>query len=371
MNNQQLTHYKHPKSNRSANHVAPPISSLRDPSTFGPPPVRHVGTRSPAAGTSAAASPTFPNASREDITAPPAPPPRHYLNNTTGLSATKLYPPPPPPVRRHGAEAVGSNFDRAPATTEPAPPKPPPRKTGPSPPSLPSRANTPSSPSINQGGGGGAIQRLSAAGISVPALGIGIGNTKQSSAAPSSASRAGPVEGGTGTAAQPAAKSGFMNSLQSRFSSSRAEPPSSPQSGNAKGTSFDQKISALRTGAALHRDPKSVSASDVWAAASTANNFRQRHGHQVSAGLGTAGNLYGKYGAPQVDRSGDGGVGGDERGSGNAQKQITSAAALLAKTKKAAPPPPPKKHPMGGMGGHKDGGTPPPVPFETRPRFSS
>ncbi|KAI8950889.1 hypothetical protein F4801DRAFT_315399 [Xylaria longipes] len=178
-------------------HVATPRSSLRDPSSFGPPP-KHVAaygrtTQTQPATGPAASSYTPTQSSAADPAAsrvygsvqpyqaqhvaeeePPAEP-RPYRVDTTGLSTSHL---PPPPTR----SGSGARSPQSPVAYSPAPtakPKAPPSL----PPRLPPRSgNSTPSPTIaseqaasrghlNQG----AIDRLGAAGISVPGFGIGGG----------------------------------------------------------------------------------------------------------------------------------------------------------------------------------------------------
>lgn len=326
-------------------HVARPITSLPDPKSFGPPP-RRTGSPSVApppplsrpASTSSATTPYRPPTSAQQPSPtedePPAPP-KQYRIDTTGLSTSNL---PPPPIRRDGT----GNY--APPTTssyKPAPPALPPRlppRNISSPPALPTRSASPSANTntdpvaLNQG----AISRLGAAGISVPGLGIGSKPTSSSE----------PVEA-------PA-----LNSLQSSFSRLRTSESPATAAAPAQGTTIEQKRAALKTAAAFRQDPNSVSFVDARSAASTANNFRQRHGEQVVSGLSTAGSLYGKYGGQVGQRQEGGGNNGSVVG------QAMSAAAVLGK-KKPPPPPPPKNLPVfrGGSGAE----TPPPIPVATRP----
>lgn len=58
---------------------------------------------------------------------------------------------------------------------------------------------------------------------------------------------------------------------------------------------MQQKQDALRTASNFHKDPSSISLSDARATASTANNFRERHGEQVAAGGRWAGAMNKKY----------------------------------------------------------------------------
>ncbi|KAK2071778.1 hypothetical protein P8C59_006175 [Phyllachora maydis] len=282
---------------RDTNHQARPLSSLKDPSSFGPPP-RHVNAGS-------AITP---------INSSPYQPP----TTTTGLDAVDL---PPPPARRDGPER----------NIMPPPPNcPAPSIVTPGPPKLPPRPPPRSDGILNQG----AMNRLGAAGISVPGLGIG---------------KSAPGSGGSN--AQP-------NGLKSRFSKLGLSAPSATPSGSSSapssGTTFAQKQAAFKTVTALHKDPSSVSLADARAAASTANDFRQRHGEQVAAGLRTANHLNEKYAVAGRVAAVTGG---------------TSDGALAAK-KKPPPPPPPKKNP--GLASHsqkRSGDEPPPIPMATRPQF--
>lgn len=178
-----------------------------------------------------------------------------------------------------------------------------------------------------------------------------------------------------------------MNELQNRFSKlgksslggsgGTANPPPT------EGTTMEQKQAALRTASNFHKDPSSVSMSDARGAASTFNNFRQRHGDQVAAGARSANNLNQKYGVAdklggfaaaggqaQVGRQEEGVVGGGGSGSGPVSPGM---AGVLGKKK--PPPPPPKKKP--GLGGPPpppgpsggDDGAPPPIPLSTRPNW--
>lgn len=294
-------------------HVAMPISSLRDPASFAPPP-RHYAT-----GGSMAPPPPRPSQNRPAITAGPGysteeeaaeeAPSRPYRVDTTGLSTAHL---PPPPGRGGGA---GTRSPLPATGAKPPPPKLPPRlpprstpspSTGSTSPALtppPPRNPIAADKYLNQS----SLSRLSAAGVSVSGLGIG------SSSSPS----------------------------QSSPSSPRPPPPP------AAGTTFAQKQAAVQTASAFSRDPRSVSLSDARAAASTADSFRRRHGDQVAAGLRAA----------------------DQASPGSSGAAGAAAAGFLAKKKPAPPPPPPKKKPEWAAGAAAQDGAPPPVPMGTKPRF--
>ncbi|KAK4156029.1 hypothetical protein C8A00DRAFT_31079 [Chaetomidium leptoderma] len=223
-------------------------------------------------------------------------------------------------------------------------------------------------PGPGQGGGGGylnqsALTRLGEAGISVP--GLGITPTAKGSAAPPPPPPPRSPSGNTTTITP-----SHMSELQSRFSQFKTPSFSSSSSSGEGGTSgggttFAQKQAALRTAAALRENPRSVSLSDMRAAAGTAENFRQRHGGEVAGGLRAASELQGRFG-------GVGGSGGD----------IGAAVMVAAKKKKPPPPPPPKKKAglslvgsgslgqgQGQRGGGGDDDEPPPIPMATRPQF--
>ncbi|KAK3356942.1 hypothetical protein B0T25DRAFT_142435 [Lasiosphaeria hispida] len=343
-------------------HVSQPLTSLRDPSSFGPPP-RRVGTGSSGRIDSPPPPPsrTSSNTSYSSQQDPPcsgqpphceeeAPPSRPYRADTTGLSTTHLPPPPrrdgilPPPPLPSGRPTPPSLPPRLPPRSNAASPTLPTRPTPP--PEAVSSIVQPSK--LNQS----AINRLGAAGISVPALGIGSRQPASPPPLPPARSSAAPTA--TNNPSQ-------LNELQSRFSrlsSSESTPPD-------QGTTMDQKRAALQTAAALRQNPSSVSASDAMAAASTFNNFRQRHGEQVAAGVRSANSLQEKYGGQITMHDNDdtsrARSGGQEQG-----RQVVAAAAGFI-GKKKPPPPPPKKFFTNPRGG--DDPPPPPVPLATRPQF--
>ena len=149
-----------------------------------------------------------------------------------------------------------------------------------------------------------------------------------------------------------------------------------------------EKQAALRTASNFHKNPSSVSFSDAKAAASTANNFRQRHGDQVAAAA-TSANDFRQRHSEQIGKGAQAasslgqrfGVGLGPTKQGVANQANTSQgeraeasplgqfAAGLAKKKPAPPPPPPKKKPGLTPVPVDDGDAPPPVPLSTRPKF--
>lgn len=202
-------------------HVSQPLSSLKDPSAFGPPP-RHINYH----GAGALPNETTPDRrgmgaplsqeqidyqnyqqqqaieAEEEAAQKPAPPPVPYRVNTTGLSTNNL---PPPPVRRLDSPSSGSSASSKPKGPA-VPPRVPPRNDSPAtstPPPPPYSATTPSASQgyVNQE----ATSRLSNAGVSVPALGI----EEQNGSSYTSTARS------------------KMNDLQSRFSQMRTDSGSS------------------------------------------------------------------------------------------------------------------------------------------------
>lgn len=264
--------------------------------------------------------------------------------NTTGLRTDHL---PPPPGRRDGAD--GRSPDAAPATmpigraaktqAKPAPGLPP---------RLPARSPAPAPPprddpaQLNQG----AVDRLGSAGVSVPGFGIG-GNKSQ------------------------------MNELQNKFSKLNTKTDTGATAVPAQGTTWAEKRAALDTASKFQKDPSSISLSDAKAAASTANNFRQRHGEQVAAGLKTANSVNQKYGVADKVGGFASKVQGNQDGQAQQQQQQQSQGAALLNVaaglskKKPPPPPPAKKASLAGnkTAAGRDDDTPPPVPMSTRPNF--
>lgn len=294
-------------------HVSRPLATLKDPSSFGPPPKNvnyHGGAALPneitphRGGLGAPLSQTqiaearsntgSPRPQEEEVPAKPPPPSLPYRADRTGLRTDNL---PPPPVHRNLQQTS------SPSTTQP---KLPPR--------LPSRQNTaPASPSvveppppsydavapqpptssyINQN----AVSSLSRAGVSVP--GFGIGKTEPN---PWKDQRSQSQSTGTGQ----------LSELQSRFarmqsptqetgvtsvtsSQSQPEPQSMP--------SWKQSQSAFQTAQNLRTNPQSVSLADAQSAAQTAGQaqrsasaFKEKHADSIAKGQARAKALDQKY----------------------------------------------------------------------------
>lgn len=405
------------KSDDSSTHVARPINSLTDPSTFAPPPTRR--------GTGLAAAPAPTSEKRTVVAAPSryqdprgpkvAPPPKvssspqpqqqqqigyqrqdsglsvgsgrgtgspaqhgygdpeeeeavprgPYRANTTGLSTDHL---PKPPGRRDGANGMSPPPVPPPPSYNTAlshPQQPPPTAAmKPSlPPRLPARTNaggTPPPPPPQS-------RRPAAPEPSSNMLNQGaiarLGNAGVS--VPGLG-----IGGGSGASPsppppprQPSAGGGaHLGELQNRFS--KLNTSTSSESPPAGGTTWAQKQAALKTASAMHKDPSSISVGDARAAAGVAGNFQQRHGEQVAS-------LNQKYGVANK-------IGGLVGGSGSQQGSTAMSTPASPVSgfagKKKPPPPPPKKKP--GLGGgaaplptREEEDVPPPIPLATRPTF--
>ncbi|KAK4545373.1 hypothetical protein LTR36_003553 [Oleoguttula mirabilis] len=238
------------------NHQSSPLTSLRDPDSFGPPPKHNAyyGSNAAAASPSQPAAPTGGLGSpvpaprprqQEAVEEEPRRPPEPYRKDTSGLRTDNL---PKPPVRRAngGAESPARTASPSlpPRTASPSlPPRQTPslpaRQATKPPPSLPPRmtehpdeftppppptygeatSRSPEAGMINQG----AANRLAQAGVSVPGFGIG---------APSAPSQ---------SPATPSAPQ--LSELQQRFSrmNAGAQSQTSPAQSSAAGSAAAHK----------------------------------------------------------------------------------------------------------------------------------
>ncbi|MCJ1397291.1 hypothetical protein MMC11_000483 [Xylographa trunciseda] len=294
------------------NHQSRPLAALQDPESFGPPPKNlryYGGAAEPEAmtpGRSGAGDIVHTDQNRsihhgagsaryagqQEQEAPPPSVP--FRIDSTGLSTRNL---PKPPTRHtepgDRMEASGVAAARKPKPS--LPPRLPPRQNSASSqesfsPASPRLATSthpraPQQSMLNQG----AINRLGAAGVSVPGFGIGAASE---SANPWNDEPINMVDNTTGPAPKTAPDMNELHSRFSKMSSSFTTPPESP----SQGTTFAEKQAALKTASSFRNDPSSVSFSDAKNAASTANNFRERHGDQVAAGWQSASGLNKKYG---------------------------------------------------------------------------
>ncbi|KAL2074335.1 hypothetical protein VTL71DRAFT_8113 [Oculimacula yallundae] len=369
----------------SDEHISRPLHTLKDPSAFGPPPKNvhyHGGAALPnqttpdTGGWGATLSRDEIRAKQEakeeeerreaEEAAKPKGPPVPYRKDTTGLSTAHL---PPPPGRKDGADGrtpVPADKPKPPGL----PPRLPPRQNSGSTPTPPPpyAANTPEPDAhrgiLNQG----ALNRLGAAGVSVPGFGISGAKPKQPLPPPSRSPTRSPAPAAPVNNSQ-------LNELQSRFSrmsSSSTPKPESP----SQGTTFAQKQAALKTASSFRNDPSSVSLSDAKIAATTANNFRERHGEQVKTGWQSANKLNTKYGI--ADKVGAYGASASAQLPEPQSPQIGSRnningspiggpeVGVLGKKKPPPPPPAKKKELMGNGIGQEP--IPPPIPLSSKPK---
>lgn len=286
------------------------------------------------------------------------PPPGPYRPDTTGLSTAHL--PKPPAFRPNGTPTSPTKSAPRP------PPRLPPRQNSnpdayaPPPPPTYNEATqqgTASQGVLNQG----ALNRLGQAGVSVP--GFGIGRTAsppvppRQMASPPVPLRQGSTSNTSTSPTVPAGHGPQMGELQNRFA--KMSTPSSAAAAPATGTSWADKQAALRTATSLRDDPSKVSASDVRGAASTANNFHQRHGEQVASGWKAASGMNQKYGIAGKLNS------FASSSASPAPPQSPTQSAQGGIGKKPPPPPPPKKKELGAISSAE----PPPIPLSSKPKF--
>ncbi|KAI9774750.1 MAG: hypothetical protein M1835_005989 [Candelina submexicana] len=349
---------------QALNHQSTPLSSLRDPSAFAPPPKR----------TDYQSSPPVPHAGRTELSTSRLPtPPSMRVGDEPGTSGRRV--PAPPPSR---------------GTKPSLPPRLPPRQNSnpgrytplPPPPYNAAAESAPvkddyltaeltrklnQAPSRHDGQlNQESTNRLARAGVSVPGLEIGgdsvfanpwseeRSSTAQSPASSPAAARAPPLGG-----------------LQNKFSkmSASSPKPDSP----SHGTSLAQKQAALKTVTSFRDDPSSVSLADAKRAASTANNFRERHGDQVTSGLQTANGMNQKYGiSNKIDSYGTRSPGSPALESPGAtlSSQPMASPPVPGQSEHAArkrpPPAPPKR--IGLQDSSEALPSPPPLPLGSKPQ---
>lgn len=342
-----------PKAAENEAHVSRPLATLKDPSSFGPPPrnVNYHGgaalpnditpdrsgwgapltaTQTQAARAQVNGSPLQPE--EEEAPERPAGPPLPYRADRTGLKTDHL---PPPPTHRD------VNRSPAPSTSTPGPSNVP--RPG-LPPRLPDRQNTGSSvasnpvvspppatappayetvpqpsepqPGDNFGINNAAIQRLGSAGVSVPGLGI----KSQTSVNPwqnEQSQGSIPKTSSPKPQPQPSAAANQVSELQSRFArmtsasnaptqsnvttpATQTPPPVQSQpnlqeQSQPQGSSWAEKQAALRTASNFQKDPSSVTMADARTAATTANSFRERHKDEINSAGQRANSFNKKY----------------------------------------------------------------------------
>ena len=406
---------KKPGEDAASEHVSRPLSTLKDPSSFGPPPKNvnyhggaalpneitpHRGgigaplTQEQIQSANRAVHNTPDEAEAEPIRAGPALP---YRANTTGLATAHL---PPPPVRR-GQSAVEPS-----QTVQPRlPPRLPARQstsesiptTTAPPPSYEATTSQPPAPvpstSLNQS----AMNRLGKAGVNVP--GLGIGRTSSSPTIPESnpwkSEKSQTTTSGSNT----------MSELQSRFSrmnsgsQAGAQAQASPSPSPAPPPTLQQTQSAFTTAQKFNQDPSSISVNDAKNAANTANNgllsasaFKDKHAGSIAVAEQRGKSFNNKYQiqnrferfldkhAPLEDQQEQAQAQGAYQTPGQPQQQLaptppsngiqSPSPELAASISRKPPPPPPPKKPSGLHGNSMSSPPPPPVPLGTKPSYS-
>lgn len=275
----------------SSERTAAPLSSLKNPASFGPPP-KHSGYHGGAAASnetsrdrSSLRAPVseeqgyqqdmrqypqqqYPQHRQAEVEAQEPeeeerPPPTPFRVDTTGLKTDHL----PPPPRRTGSSSASSVSSSKPSAKPGVPPRVPPRTNStpsqqePFPPPAYSPIPRPSEQAsegyINQG----ATSRLANAGVSVPGLEIGHshhGGYDRGESAPNTAS--------------PATGQAPANSLQGRFAQTRTRPAPPPPPHRAGSSSVAQ---------GSRDEPSPASSGGVRA---SMNNFREQHSDKIDAG---------------------------------------------------------------------------------------
>lgn len=410
---------KDPNDDRSE-HVSQPLSSLKDPASFGPPP-KHVKYHGAAA---------LPNETTPDRSGLGAPLPQEQIShqnareqqqqeeweaqqaeeeaeaqrstragpyrvNTTGLRTDHL---PPPPKRVDSPASSGSSNSRPKPSL---PPRLPPRNSTPvsqEPPPPPAYSPGLSAEEgyVNQG----ATSRLANAGVSVPALGIGHhGNGSRDSPRDT-------------TTSSPAGQAP-VNELQSRFAQMRTptnvRPAPPPPSQSSPSTQYDrnapppassgikssvnnfreqhadkidagkQKMSGLtqrfnnpsQSSPSAQNDHNGQTQSSG-GIKSSVNNFRDQHadkidaGKQKMSGLSTRFNNYvdGQKSLPSRERAPPT-LAPPSRAQPSPSSPSTSSNVDTGVSRKKPPPPPPKR---ADMRASNSSSGPPPLPLNTKPR---
>ncbi|KAK0748748.1 hypothetical protein B0T21DRAFT_447415 [Apiosordaria backusii] len=348
--------------NKYEHHTPRPLSSLKDPSTFAPPPKRTLTGSSGSLPNSPGHPPVQQHQQQQQPHPDPEEPPKQpkpWSLNTTGLSTANL---PPPPGRRDGGRPPAPQPPSSrPSSTSSTGSRPPPPAL---PPRLPPRSSPPTSSSPSNttanalanltqsisaasiGGDKGvpkpnqsSIDRLTAAGISVPGLGIGIGNSTSHPAPPPR------TTGSPSPAAKqpPQIPSGFSSHLAKAATTSFQNRQQSQEGGTGSGygtTLAKEGLNRYKT--ASPSEKAAIHGAATSAAKQGFNRYQTATPSERAAVSGAA-------------------------------SSMLSSAVAAAKKKPPPPPPPAKKKPQF-LGGNKpaqeeEDDAPPPVPLATRPRF--
>ncbi|POS85559.1 hypothetical protein EPUL_002821 [Erysiphe pulchra] len=282
------------KDQNITHHAPRPLQSLRNPATFGPPPRKVIDDHQKTL--------------RDDSFSEESPTADKLEANDAEQRVRMLLPPPTPhrPSSKpnHEAQEVSRTIKVKPNI----PPRLPPREKSTSVPLLPSKTQT----SLEE-----KIIKLSTSNF-----------TKASNEPRSEFNRASELE----------KKSKSSSHEEFNCYSRTSSPLHATASTNSPGTSFSQKKAAIKTISSLRNDPSSVSFSEAKEAASTANNFRERHGDQVKSGWNLANKANNQYGISQKLGSPQNFSSSNNEKSVNYRIQDSLKDTLV---KKRPPPPPP------------------------------
>ncbi|OAL68940.1 hypothetical protein A7D00_7196 [Trichophyton violaceum] len=338
-----------------------PISSLRDPASFGPPPQRGKTNTNTNTTTTAGTG----------VRPAPPPIPRRSMD-TQGQGQTQNKPSLPPRLPPRRAE-----MDAAETNTEP-------------PPAYELAATTPTSTAGISTAASAAANRLGAAGVSVPAFGINktTNHNQNQNNMPVSVS----------PQTTQAMASVAQSELQQRFNQMNRSVPPPPQS-----TTTSTPVSPLTTNStSTPPPPPQRSSTERTSSNPSLNAFRERHNEHIQAGMSKLSGLDQKYGISKKinsfieDQKSPAYPQGQGQAQGQAQTQCqcqhgastsppppppvhpnhpyahqhsnTSSATDLNKRKPPPPPPPMKPGSLTSNAVQANSPSPPPLPLNTKPR---
>ncbi|KAL4873792.1 hypothetical protein BDV12DRAFT_159621 [Aspergillus spectabilis] len=361
------------KDEEAENHVSRPLTSLKDPASFGPPP-KHIKYHGAAAlpneatpdrsGWGAPLSQAQLNqqeaqrrreqeaeeeekrAAEEAAKRPPVP----YRANRTGIDTSTL---PPPPLRRIGTAVESAPTSESPKTRPSVPPRVPSRTNTSTPashsPSPPAYSPSPPATEKSQAANGyinqAATSRLSQAGVSVPELGI-VANSPN------------PTSPSTGYVQQAP-----VSELQSRFSQLRTNSASTP--------------SPISSPPVRQTQTPPTPASNIGSARSAFKDFRTKHNDQIEAGKQKLSGFNQKYRiSDRINNALDSKSASAEQAPPipphpTLNRSTTSSSTdteSLARRKAPPPPPPQKKAELRSAPVNTGSPAPPPLPLGTKPR---
>ncbi|RMD42266.1 hypothetical protein DV735_g2890, partial [Chaetothyriales sp. CBS 134920] len=295
-----------------AAHISRPLTTLKDPASFGPPP-KNINYHGPAAlpteitptrvglgaplsqeeieAANAQARPAPVQAQEYEEEGKRAGPALPYRSDRTGLSTSNLPPPPVHPAISHSKPGLPPRLPARQNSTGLGSPPPPAYDTVVSQPSQPAQSDA-----ANGILNASAINRLGNAGVSVPALGIGKtatpsnGPSNPGTREPSRSCQPGSAPAGAAsTFSELSSRFAARNNSSSAITTAEQTAPQAEERPNATPT-WQQSQGALRTASNFRKDPSSISMADAREAAQTtssaaraANTFREKHADTFAA----------------------------------------------------------------------------------------